>query len=493
MHLPWRQKQRSSEECTSSLPSEQRGLRDRWSATKDTLKTHVATAQDYTKDTLQEYNANIKNRLRAKAYELGSRPAAYIVLSGFFLGSVSTLGVTFVYRRYFRRLRTAEWVTPDILRRKRWVRGVVTSVGDADNFRLYHTPGIGWRWPLKFRRVPTLSKGPIVSPTSSRNMCSLESINKSSKSKRSTVRIAGVDAPEGSHFGRQAQPYAVEALAWLKDAIEGRIVYCQLVRRDQYSRIVSVVTLPPPFLPGWLITGRSLALEMIRAGTGLTYEQAGAEYGKYGKDAFLRAEAESRVARRGMWKHGTVGETPAQYKRRYAQSGTDVEAQVQGTAKAEKENSKEDCVAATTASGVNNRPTFIPGPAYMIFCPTSIFTIMKLTSTLVLSFIASAQAATTISSLILPSGVPASSGLPFSTISFDTTAATSVLSSLSSLYSSESSVVQSVLSSYTTDLPTSILPTVTSLRPAGLRRRRAHKLRQPLVLQDEQRQGWGWG
>ncbi|KAG1849531.1 SNase-domain-containing protein [Suillus subluteus] len=252
MHLPWRQKQQAS--------------KTRWSATKDAFKTHVATAQANTKDTLQEYNANVKDRLRYKAYELGSRPAAYLVLSGFLLGSVSTLGVTFVYRRYFRRLRTAEWVTPDILQRKRWVRGVVTSVGDADNFRLYHTPGLGG--------VPTLSK--------------------ELKEQTIHVRIAGVDAPEGSHFGRQAQPYAVEALAWLKDAIEGRIVYCQLVRRDQYSRIVSVVTLSPPFFPGWLITGRSLALEMIRAGTGLTYEQAGAEYGKYGKDEFLRAEAESR-------------------------------------------------------------------------------------------------------------------------------------------------------------------------------------------------------
>jgi endonuclease YncB( thermonuclease family) len=321
MRLPWLQKQQASEEYTSSPPSEQRGLEARWSAMKNTLKTRVATVQANMRDTLQEYNANVKDRLKSKAYELASRPAAYLVLSGFFLGSVSTLGATFVYRRYFRRLRTAEWVTPDILQRKRWVRGVVTSVGDADNFRLYHTPGFGWGWPLKFRRVPTLSK--------------------ELKEQTIHVRIAGVDAPEGSHFGRQAQPYAVEALAWLKDMIEGRIVYCQLVRRDQYSRIVSVVTLPPPFLPGWLITGRSLALEMIRAGTGLTYQQAGAEYGKYGKDEFLKAEAESRVARRGMWKHGTVGETPAQYKRRYAQNGTDVEAPVQGTAKVEKENSKE--------------------------------------------------------------------------------------------------------------------------------------------------------
>jgi hypothetical protein len=31
-------------------------------------------------------------------------------------------------------------------------------VGDADNFRLYHTPGIGWRWPLKFRRIPDTMK-----------------------------------------------------------------------------------------------------------------------------------------------------------------------------------------------------------------------------------------------------------------------------------------------------------------------------------------------
>jgi hypothetical protein len=82
----------------------------------------VATAQAST----QQYNANVQNLLRAKAYELASRPVAYLVLSGFVLGSVSTLGATFVYRRYFRRLRTAEWVTPDVLQQKRWVRGVVT-------------------------------------------------------------------------------------------------------------------------------------------------------------------------------------------------------------------------------------------------------------------------------------------------------------------------------------------------------------------------------
>jgi hypothetical protein len=126
MRPPWGQKQHVSEEYTSSSPSEQRGLEARWSAMKDTLKTRVATVQANARDTLQEYNANVRDHLRSKAYELVSRPAAYLVLCSFFLGSVSTLGATFVYRRYFRRLRTAEWVTPDILQQKRWVRGVVT-------------------------------------------------------------------------------------------------------------------------------------------------------------------------------------------------------------------------------------------------------------------------------------------------------------------------------------------------------------------------------
>jgi hypothetical protein len=91
-----------------------------------------------------------------------------------------------VYRRFFKRIKGAEWITPDLLERKRWITGIVTRcvshlkdirprpvpeqnagaqnrtthrVGDADNFRLYHTPGFGWRGPFKFRRVPTNPKG----------------------------------------------------------------------------------------------------------------------------------------------------------------------------------------------------------------------------------------------------------------------------------------------------------------------------------------------
>jgi hypothetical protein len=44
----------------------------------------------------------------------------------FLLGSATTLGASIVYRRFFRRIRSAEWITPDLLGRKRWITGVVT-------------------------------------------------------------------------------------------------------------------------------------------------------------------------------------------------------------------------------------------------------------------------------------------------------------------------------------------------------------------------------
>ncbi|EPQ49870.1 nuclease [Gloeophyllum trabeum ATCC 11539] len=216
----------------------------------------------------------------------------------FALGALSSTLAALAYARYFRRLPTGEWVTPDVFARRRWIAGVVTSVGDADNFRLYHTPGAGWRWALKFRRVPTASKD--------------------LRNQTIHIRMAGIDAPEAAHFGRPAQPYAAEALAWLKAKLEGRRVYCQLVRRDQYGRIVAHVVLPPRLLP--LSRARPVQLEMLAAGWVTTYEQAGAEYGHWGLAEFKRVEAEARAARRGIWKTGALAETPAEYKRRYASS-----------------------------------------------------------------------------------------------------------------------------------------------------------------------------
>ncbi|KAK0483683.1 hypothetical protein IW261DRAFT_1464535 [Armillaria novae-zelandiae] len=233
-----------------------------------------------------------------KATYIDQYPTEVLVCSAFAIGAVTTFGGRRVYTRYFRRIQNGDWVTPDMIARKRWVKGVVTSVGDSDNFRLYHTPAFGWRWPIKFRRVPTTAKD--------------------LKEKTLHIRIGGVDAPEAAHFGRPAQPYAEESLAYLKDKILGKTLYCQLLRRDQYARIVSTVLLPPKILPSSLFHGKSLSLEMLKEGWVTTYLQSGAEYGKWGKDEFMRVEAEAKAARRGMWKKGVTGESPAEYKRRYA-------------------------------------------------------------------------------------------------------------------------------------------------------------------------------
>src|ERR1700753_462749 len=68
--------------------------------------------------------------------------------------TLSTLVAIRVYKTYLRRIPSTEHIKPDVFRR-RTLYGKVTSVGDGDNFRLFHTPGgrlAGWGWA---RKVPT--------------------------------------------------------------------------------------------------------------------------------------------------------------------------------------------------------------------------------------------------------------------------------------------------------------------------------------------------
>lgn len=44
----------------------------------------------------------------------------------FLLGSAIALGASSVHRRFFKRIKNAEWITPDLLGGKRWITGVVT-------------------------------------------------------------------------------------------------------------------------------------------------------------------------------------------------------------------------------------------------------------------------------------------------------------------------------------------------------------------------------
>jgi hypothetical protein len=60
-----------------------------------------------------------------------------------------------VYRSYLRRIPGAGHIRPGFFRR-RSLFGIVTRVGDGDNFHLFHTPGgrlTGWGW-MPWRKLP---------------------------------------------------------------------------------------------------------------------------------------------------------------------------------------------------------------------------------------------------------------------------------------------------------------------------------------------------
>ncbi|KAK0723985.1 hypothetical protein B0T21DRAFT_372942 [Apiosordaria backusii] len=189
-----------------------------------------------------------------------------------------TVGLWTFYQTYLRRIPSSAHVSPRYFHR-RSLFGKVTSVGDGDGFHLYHTPGgrlAGWGW---LRRVPELKK--------------------ELKGQTVPIRIAGVDAPEGGHFGRTAQPFAAEAQKFLDSFILNRRVRAYVWRRDQYDRIVATVYVRrPPFF-----VRKDVSMELVKQGLAATYEaKTGAEFGGPSKEAEYKAAEElARQKGLGMW------------------------------------------------------------------------------------------------------------------------------------------------------------------------------------------------
>lgn len=88
--------------------------------------------------------------LSAKRYLLAPEnlPAVLVL-------TTSCLALYGFWRSYLRRIPEAGNISPGFFR-KRSLFGRVTSVGDGDNFRVFHTPGgrlAGWGW-APGRKVP---------------------------------------------------------------------------------------------------------------------------------------------------------------------------------------------------------------------------------------------------------------------------------------------------------------------------------------------------
>ncbi|CAN3366809.1 hypothetical protein DICA4_F02014 [Diutina catenulata] len=201
-------------------------------------------------------------------------------------GMCATGLAAFVVLRRLARVRTPQELDPRNFGKQ--MRGVVTRVGDGDNFRFYHTPGgflLGWGW---LRSVPT-SRAEL-------------------KNQTLPIRIAGVDAPERSHFGHPAQPYSEEALHWLQNFLTGKSVTIVPMSVDQYQRVVATARV-------WTWLGRrDVGESMLRAGTAVVYKaKTGAEFGGM-ESIYRRVEARAQRKKTGLWGLGKRI-SPGDYKR----------------------------------------------------------------------------------------------------------------------------------------------------------------------------------
>ncbi|KAI8144233.1 hypothetical protein BJV82DRAFT_644256 [Fennellomyces sp. T-0311] len=158
-----------------------------------------------------------------------------------------------IYTRVIgKRFPTAAHIVPEVFSRQQCIRGRVVSVGDSDNFRLYHTPGFGWGWA---RKIPT-----------KRRELAHQTI---------AIRLAGIDAPEGAHFGMPGQPLHAESKEFLTSMVLNRNVKVQLLSLDQYKRAVAMAYVRnPPFY-----RLKNVSVEMVKAGMAGIYTAKGAQYG----------------------------------------------------------------------------------------------------------------------------------------------------------------------------------------------------------------------
>ncbi|KAF1951889.1 SNase-domain-containing protein [Byssothecium circinans] len=218
--------------------------------------------------------------------------------------TATTVAALRLYKSYLRRIPSVNHIKPEHFRR-RSLFGQVTTVGDADNFRLFHTPGgriAGWGW-LPWKKVPT-----------TRDKLSNNTIH---------IRIAGVDAPELAHWGREAQPYSKEALEWLTAYIHNRRVRAYIFRRDQYDRVVAQI-----YVRRWLVR-KDVGLEMLKTGFATVYEaKTGSEFGTF-EQKYRDAQEKAKQQKVGMWAGQGImarlrgetakkAESPREYKTRHA-------------------------------------------------------------------------------------------------------------------------------------------------------------------------------
>jgi endonuclease YncB( thermonuclease family) len=100
------------------------------------------------------------------------------------------------------------------------------------------------------------------------------------------IRLARIDAPEISHFGKPAQPFGKEAGAHLRKILNDKVVNVDIEAIDHYGRSVGTVYL----------NHQNVNLTMVEDGYAWVYR----EYSNGGDDLMM-LEKEARRKRIGLW------------------------------------------------------------------------------------------------------------------------------------------------------------------------------------------------
>ncbi|KAK9464542.1 hypothetical protein V1512DRAFT_268187 [Lipomyces arxii] len=234
-----------------------------------------------------------------------------------------------VYMRCLRRIPTARDIPSSYYAQTKTIKGRAVFVGDGDNVRIFHTPGgvlAGWNW---LRRVPfenhwrrsknnegiirRLVRSWIPSQSKAKARMRLRRDPKRGKKlseETINVRLSGIDAPEGAHFGNKAQPFSSEAKSWLTDYVLGRNVKVTLYSLDQYQRAVGKITI-------WKLFGKKdVSLEMLKAGYAFLYEGTESPEASRSQQKYTDQMIKAQKNKKGLWIAGIQAETPAEYKRK---------------------------------------------------------------------------------------------------------------------------------------------------------------------------------
>lgn len=199
------------------------------------------------------------------------------------------------------QLRSAAYLTPTLYNQR--FHGIAVNVGDADGVRIWHVPT--WRRFFLGKTYPPSNTSAL-------------------KGKTISIRLAGIDSPEGAHFGMTEQPYHADALLKLRSLVLNKPVSFVPHSIDRYGRVVaSVYTLSTigKMTPFWFpmpanIRWKSVGRELVTDGLAVIYRQAGAQYG--GDLKVLESlEKSAKKKKIGIWSGGKNTVLPSEHKRLY--------------------------------------------------------------------------------------------------------------------------------------------------------------------------------